>query len=77
MTDHRARPNLAAAWLLAEYDDIDNPFPTLYVGDAQHRPMWWRGVYVQPMFTLKSALDAGKQMRVSARDYADPNRRFL
>ena len=67
-------PNPAADWLLAEYDDTDNPFADLC---DDHSAAFWRGVYVQPIFTLKSALDAGKQMRISARDYADPARRFL
>jgi hypothetical protein len=64
----------AAGWLLAEYDDTDNPFENL--GDGNSGTLW-RGVYVQPIFTLKSVLDAGKQMRISARDYADPARWFL
>ena len=64
----------AAGWLLAEYDNTDNPFENL--GDDNSGTLW-RGVYVQPIFTLKSALDAGKQMRISARDYADPGRWFL
>jgi hypothetical protein len=64
----------AAGWLLGEYDDTDNPFENL---GGDNSGTLWRGVYVQPIFTLKSVLDAGKQMRISARDYADPGRWFL
>ena len=67
-------PNPAAGWLLGGYDGTDNPFENLGGGNSG---TLWRGVYVQPIFTLESALDAGKQMRISARDYADPARRFL
>ena len=67
-------PGPAAQWLLAEYDDTDNPFRDL---DDAHGGVLWRGVYVQPIFTLKSATDAGKEMRISALDYADPGRWFL
>jgi hypothetical protein len=74
MTEQVAPPNPAADWVLAGYDDTDNPFENLCDDNAG---TLWRGVYVQPFFTLKSALDAGKQMRISARDYADPARRFL
>jgi hypothetical protein len=73
MTEQSAPANPAADWLLAEYDDIANPFR-----DLDHaRAVLWRGVYVQPIFTLKSVMDAGKQMRVAARDYADPGRWWL
>jgi hypothetical protein len=74
MTEQMAPPNPAADWLLAEYDDTDNPFENL---PGDNSGTLWRGVYVQPIFTLKSVLDAGKEMRISARDYADPGRRLL
>ncbi len=67
-------PHPAAEWLIGEYDATDNPFRDL---DDAHGGVLWRGIYVQPIFTLKSAMDGGKQMRISARDYADPDRRFL
>jgi hypothetical protein len=74
MTDQTAPASPAADWLLAEYDDTDNTFREF---DDDHRPQLWRGIYVQPIFTFKSLMDAGKEMRVSARDYADPVRWFL
>jgi hypothetical protein len=69
-------PDEAAAWLLAEYDDTGNPFQASDVSEAHHSTLW-RGVYVQPIFTLKSTMAAGKQMRICARDYADPDGLFL
>lgn len=66
--------NPAADWLLAAYDDIDNPFRDL---DYAQRGVLWRGVYVQPIFSLKNVLEAGNEMRVSARDYGTPGRWFL
>lgn len=34
-------------------------------------------VHVQPIFTLKSAMDPGEPMRVTASDYHDPARWWL
>lgn len=66
----------AADWLLAEYDDTDNPFrkPRPLRGQS---PVQWRGVFVQPMFTLRNPVKSGQQMRVTTADYNDPGRWWL
>jgi hypothetical protein len=68
--------NPAADWLLAEYDAADNPFrkPRPLRGQS---PVQWRGVFVQPMFTLRNPVKSGQQMRVTTADYADPGRWWL
>jgi hypothetical protein len=73
-TQPQTTADQAADWLLAVYDHTYNPF---WNPDDAHSGVLWHGVYVQPIFTLKSVLEAGKEMSVSARDYADHCRRFL
>jgi len=67
-------PNPAADWLLAEYDDTDNPFADLCDDNSA---ALWRGVYVQPMLKFKSMSAPCKPMRVTQADYADPRRWWL
>ena len=74
MTDHAAPPNPAGEWLLAEYDDTDNPFENLCDDNSS---ALWRGVYVQPMLKFKSVTEPGKPMRVTQADYADAGRWWL
>ena len=74
MTDHAAPPNPAGEWLLAEYDDTDNPFENLCDDNSS---ALWRGVYVQPMLKFKSVTEPGKPMRGTQADYADPRRWWL
>jgi hypothetical protein len=72
MTD----PATPARWLIAEYDATD---PEDFARDesVESEPAHWGPVYVQPIFTLKSVMDAGAAMRVTPSDYADPARRWL
>ena len=68
--------NPAADWLLAQFDATDNPFQA---GKRGHRqsPVPWRGVFVQPMFTLRNPVKSGQQMHTAKSDYADPGRWWL
>jgi hypothetical protein len=66
----------AADWLLAEYDATDNPFRNPRPRRGQS-PVLWRGVFVQPMFTFRSPVKSGQQMRVTKADYADTGRWWL
>ena len=68
--------NPAADWLLAEYDATDNPFQAAKRGHRQS-PVPWRGVFVQPMFTLRNPVKSGQQMHITKSDYADPGRWWL
>ena len=55
-TDHPASTaDAAAQWLLAEYDATGNPFEDfdLHDGPGVH----WHGMYVQPMFQLKTDME--------------------
>lgn len=73
MPDHAEK---AAEWLLAEFDTADpaDLSADRYDYDTDH---YWRPVYVQPMFTLKSATDPGTKMQVNQADYNDPMRWWL
>jgi hypothetical protein len=73
-TQPHAPADQVADWLLAEYDATSNPFAE---PDDEHSGVLWRGVYVQPILMFKNVLDAGKEMRICARDYTEPGRRFL
>ena len=70
-------PVTPAQWLIAEYEVTDPAgiCPT----DEPDEPEWPVGghVHVQPMFALKSVMDAGQPMRVTPSDYSDPARRWL
>ena len=61
-------PARAAAWLLAEYDATDIDELADSIGAVQAR----RSICV-----LKTLLDGGTPMRVTAADYQDPDRRCL
>jgi hypothetical protein len=69
-----------AQWLLAEFEAIDPE--EFYRPEVSHLdesdipvPGPCGSVYVQPIFTLKSVMDAGQPMRVTSSDYTDPGRR--
>jgi len=68
--------NPAADWLLTQFDATDNP---CQAGKRGHRqsPVPWRGVFVQPMFTLRNPVKSGQQMHTAKSDYADPGRWWL
>jgi hypothetical protein len=66
----------AADWLLAVCDATGNPFQTGKSGHREFR-VPWRGVYVQPMFSLRNPVKSGQQMRVTTADYNDPGRWWL
>ena len=58
----------AVQWLLAEYDATDIDELADSIGAVQAR---------RPICVLKSLLDGGVPMRVTAGDYQDPDRRSL
>jgi hypothetical protein len=55
----------------ASHDEIDTDSYDEILGG------WSRPVHVYPMIKLKSLMDAGEPMRVTAADYGDPLRRWL
>ena len=71
MPDQHTTQNKAAAWLLSEYEATDPEYiiPGAYA--------YGRTVIVQPMFSLKSVMEAGTPMRVTELDYKDPHRWWL
>lgn len=68
--------NPAADWLLAQFDATDNPFGSRKAGQRQS-PVAWRGVFVQPVFTLRNPAKSGQPMHVNQDDYTDPGRWWL
>ena len=74
-TDHPASTaDAAAKCLLAEYDGTDNIIENF---DGDVRGVYWHGLHVQPLFTLKTDMAPGVEMRVTASDYCDPGRWWL
>jgi hypothetical protein len=72
MTD----PGAPARWLIAEFEATDlEEYETDALTEAVLGP--FGSVYVQPFFTLKSVMDTGASMHVTASDYADAGRRWL
>jgi hypothetical protein len=66
-----------AQWLIAEYEITDLAGVCLTDElDECERPVGGH-VNVQPMFALKSVMDAGAVMRVTRSDYSDPGRWWL
>ena len=73
MTDTRT----PAQWLIAEYEATDLAGICLTDElDECERPVGGH-VNVQPIFALKSVMDAGHPMRVTSGDYLDAGRRWL
>jgi hypothetical protein len=70
-------PGPAVDWLLAEYDGTVNPFVPDPADDPVRGAVLFRGVYVQPMFTLRNPVGSGRPMRVTRADYNDPGRWWL
>ncbi len=71
MSCHQIQPEdsaRAAEWLLAEYDATDIDELADSIGAVQAR---------RPICVLKTLLDSGVPMRVTAADYQDPGRRCL
>jgi hypothetical protein len=66
--------NLAAAWLIAEYDATDPADLGVYDEDAD---VYRRPASLQPMFQLKTDNEPGATMHVTARDYHDDSRWWL
>lgn len=66
----------AVDWLLAQFDATDNPFRNLRPRRGQS-PVLWRGVFVQPMFTLRNPVKSGQQMHITNSDYADLDQWWL
>jgi hypothetical protein len=72
-------------WLISEYEATDVtgiPLPEPDTGDLSEEETagTWRAggsVTVQPIFTLKSVMDAGNDMTVIPADYSDPGRWWL
>jgi hypothetical protein len=63
-------------WLIAEYDATDLDACTR--DESEESALEFFGsVHVQPIFSLKSVMDAGQSMRVTAGDYSDPGRWWL
>jgi hypothetical protein len=60
------KPLTPGGWLLARYER-----------GRQADPGRRKSVSVQPLFTLKSVMDSGGFMRVTAADYADTGRWWL
>ena len=58
-----------AEWLIEQYEQAEL--------DRDSRPDQRRAVVVQPMYRLKSVMDAGHAMRVVPADYRDSGRRWL
>ena len=72
MTD----PGAPARWLIAEFEATDlEDYETDTLTEAVLGPRC--SVYVQPLFTLKSVMEAGAFMRVTASDYGDSGRWWL
>jgi hypothetical protein len=66
-----------AQWLIAEYEITDLAGVCLTDElDECERPVGGH-VNVQPMFALKSVMDAGAVMHVAPSDYSDPGRWWL
>jgi hypothetical protein len=66
-----------AQWLIEEYNITDLAGICLVDElDECERPVGGH-VNVAPMFALKSVMDAGTAMRVTASDYSDPGRWWL
>ena len=71
MSCHQIQPEdsaRAAEWLLAEYDATDTEELADSIGAVQAR---------RTICVLKTLLDGGVPMRVTAADYHDPDRRCL
>lgn len=66
-----------AQWLIAEYELTD--LAGISLVDELDECEWPVGghVNVQPMFKLKSIMDAGEAMHVTPSDYRDPGRWWL
>lgn len=75
-TDPMTDPSAPARWLIAEYDATDPDGYTRHDSE-ESAPAFFGSVYVQPIFALKSVMDAGQPMRVTSSDYTDPGRRWL
>ena len=68
---------LAAEWLEADFEKTMKRFRRDFGGTAPSNPKWHGPSYLRPMIQLRSLLDAGKAMRASSADYADPERWWL
>jgi hypothetical protein len=66
-----------AQWLIMEYEFIGEYEAADPGGSSVPVIGPWGSVHVQPIFTLKSGMDSGYPMRVTAADYHNPNRRWL
>lgn len=70
--------SIPARWLIAEYEVIASDYEYYARDDSVEADLGpWGSVYVQPIFTLKSVMDAGAAMRVTSSDYADFGRWWL
>ena len=63
--DQRPESARAAAWLLAEYDATDLEELADSIGAVQAR---------RPICVLKTILDGGVPMRITAQEYQNPDR---
>jgi hypothetical protein len=65
-----------AQWLISEYEATDLD---AYAADDTAGAVLGPGgsVYVQPLYKLKSIMDAGHPMQVTALDYRDSGRWWL
>jgi hypothetical protein len=66
--DQRPEPARAAAWLLAEYDATDLEELADSIGAVQAS---------RTICVLKTILDGGVPMRITAQEYQDPDRWWL
>jgi hypothetical protein len=67
----------AAEWLEVDFDKTMKRFRRDFGGTAPNSSTWHGPSYLRPMIQLRSLLDGGTAMRVSAADYADPERWWL
>jgi hypothetical protein len=63
----------ALDWLDARFEQIMDRHNGDFRYAAGHRKKWYGPEHVRPMIEFLSVMDAGASMRVTARDYDDPD----
>jgi hypothetical protein len=67
----------AIDWLDTRFEEIMDRHHGDFRHAAGHRNKWHGPEHVRPMIEFLSVMDAGASMRVTARDYDDPDWRPL
>ena len=63
----------ALDWLDARFEQVMDRHNGDFRYAAGHRKKWHGPEHVRPMIEFLSVMDAGASMRVTARDYDDPD----